>query len=76
MLGLFSAVRIAYAGLYPHLGVAGTMPPGERGSVATRGCVELGSAGEGDERRIKQGFSRLQGRRVKCMRNHTRRFCY
>lgn len=50
---------------------------GERGRVPTRGCDELGTAGEGSERRIKLGFQSLGP--AECdsrIQNHTRRLFY
>ena len=64
---------ISYPHLYPQIGVAGRRFTGERGRVPTRGYDELGTAGEGDERRIKPGFQTLGP--AECdsrMQNHTR----
>ena len=49
----------SYPHFYPQIGVAGRRFTGERGSVATRGYDELGTAGEGDERRIRLLFQAL-----------------
>ena len=58
----------------PHFAVPGTTFAGERGKLPTRGYDELGKAGEGDERRIKQRFQALGA--AECdsrMHNYTRR---
>ena len=51
---------ISYPNLYPQFAVAVARFTGERGRVPTRGCDELGTAGEGDERRINYDFWGLE----------------
>jgi hypothetical protein len=47
------------------------------GNVAMRGCDELGTAVEDDERRTKLGFQSLGAAECEsCMRNHTQQCWY
>ena len=69
---VFSAAPISYPHMYPHFVAPGTTFTGKRGHVLTRGCDQLGKAGEGDERRIKLRFQALGA--AECdsrMHNHT-----